>query len=262
MPQTTYRTIIEKIAFSHSSVAIVFTDFCRMVACSLALQTREEEYLEVIRPYSKEQLHQFSKAFALLVQEMESHPFTDCLGSYYLEIAAHSSKQTRGEFHTPQEISRLMARITIDADASISRSQPITINEPACGAGGMVLAIAELFAPKHVDLLRVTCQDINPVATDMTYINTSLWGIPAKVILDNAISPQAPQKIWKNIHWGRVGEDQRQQLIQIQRELCQPSPGSTNPSVVSESSPPKTPESEQHEFDLDFGESLEAGLKR
>lgn len=262
MPQQTYRTIIEKIAFSHSSVAIVFTDFCRIVACSLALQTREEEYLEVIRPYSKEQLHQFSEALALLIQEMEAKPFTDCLGNYYLEVAAHSSKQTRGEFYTPQEISRLMARITIDADAAIGKNHPITVNEPACGAGGMVLAVAELFAPKHVDLLRVTCQDINPVAADMTYINTSLWGIPAKILLGSSIGRKSPRQIWKNIHWYRVGEDQRQSLLQIQKELCQPSSESLPESEKFQSAPPSIQGFEQHEFDLDFGEDRKARRAR
>ena len=76
MPEKTYRTILEKIAFTHSSPAIVFADFCRMAACALAMQTREDEYLEVIRPYSKDQLQEFSKALALLVKEMNDHPFS------------------------------------------------------------------------------------------------------------------------------------------------------------------------------------------
>ena len=253
MPQKNYRAIIEKIAFTHSSSAIVFTDFCRIVACTLAMQTREEEYLEVIRPYSKDQLLQFSEALALLVQEMESHPFTDCLGSYYLEVAAHSSKQARGEFYTPQEISRLMARITIDPKASIAKGSPLTINEPACGAGGMVLAIAELFAPKNVDLLRITCQDINPVATDMAFINTSLWGIPSQIRLGNALSREAPQRVWKNIHWHRVGEDQRQHSLMMIQTLRNLENSQTEPPP--ERNPISVPsrEVQQAEFDLDLG---------
>jgi len=262
MPLTTYRTILEKIAFSHSSAAIVFADFCRMAACTLAMQTREEEYLETIRPYSREQLGQFSEALALLIQEMENAPFTDCLGEYYLTIAAHSSKQARGEFFTPQVISQLMAKVTFDADGIIDRGIPITVNEPACGAGGMVLAVAELFAPKQVDLLRVTCQDINPVATDMTYINTTLWGIPSKVILGNSLSREVPQKVWKNIHWTRVGEDQRQQFIAMRDMVAGKASTPNKESKEFQNSLNEAAQFEQKEFDLDLGSMLQTERTR
>lgn len=256
MPQPGFRRLIQKIAFSHSSEAHVFSDFCRMVACSLAMQTREDEYLEVIRPYSQAHFRDLSEAMALLILEMESHPFSDRLGESYLEIAAHSSKQTRGEFYTPQAISRLMARVSIDADAIIATNEPIRILEPACGAGAMVLAIAERFAPGHVDLLRVTCQDINPVATDITLINTSLWGIPAEVILGNALDRTTrSHKVWKNCHWHRVGEDGRQQSLSLRqnlraREDPDPAERASKRAPLSQS---KKGQVNQSEFDFDLG---------
>ena len=140
MADETYRTIIEQLARTKSSTITVFADFCRIAACCLAAGSREDEYFEVIKNYSKEELIEFSKALALLINEMESKPFSDVLGSYYLDIASHSSKQSRGEFYTPPEISKLMAMITVDAKSVIEKSKPITVNEPACGAGGMILA--------------------------------------------------------------------------------------------------------------------------
>ncbi len=216
MADETYRTIIEQIARTKSSTITVFADFCRIAACCFAAGTREDEYFEAIKSYSKDELTQLSKALALLISEMESKPFTDVLGTYYLDIASHSSKQSRGEFYTPPEISKLMAKISVNAESVIEKGKPITVNEPACGAGGMMLTLAEQFAPhstgkekSYVDLLRVTCQDINPVGVDMCYINMTLWGIPATMICGDTLRGTINNS-WKNIHWHRVGEDQRQ----------------------------------------------------
>ena len=229
MADETYRTIIEKIARGKSPVAAVFADFCRMAACSLAMGSREDEYFEVIKPYSKDELLEFARALGLLVEEMESRPFTDVLGPYYLEVASHSSKQARGEFYTPPEISKVMAMMVLNPDEVKFNNRPITVSEPACGAGGMVLALAELFAPGSVDLLRVTCQDINPVATDMCYVNTTLWGIPATMLWGDAIR-MSVNKGWKNIHWMRVGEDQRQAALEMGEIISRPM-GGNDPEI-------------------------------
>lgn len=249
MPEETYRTIIEQIARRKSSSVTVFADFCRMVACALAMQTREEEYFETIKGYSQDELELLSKAMGLLVMEMEKASFTDVLGTYYTEISSRSTQQARGEFYTPQEISRMMAKMTINAEEVKERSLPITVNEPTCGAGGMVLAIAEEFAPDSVDLLRATCQDINPVAADMCYINTTLWGIPAHIIQGNALSNEIVHS-WKNIHWARVGEDQRQAFKQMMNAIASPvhkAPSAPEPKM-------EPIKGNQAEFDFDLGQ--------
>jgi len=223
MPDETYRTIIERIARTKSSSLTVFADFCRIAACCLAAGSREDEYFETIKPYSKEELSEFSKALGLLIEEMESKPFTDVLGPYYLDVASHSSKQARGEFYTPPEVSKAMAMMLVDVEQVKSEGKPITVNDPACGAGGMLLALAELFAPDNVALLRVTLQDINPTGIDMSYINMTLWGIPATLICGDTLR-MTVNKSWKNIHWHRVGEDQRQAALAMLDIIRQPSP--------------------------------------
>ena len=51
---------------------------------------------------------------------MESEPFTDLLGSYYQEINSKATRDGRGEFYTPPEISELMAKITFNAEKVIA----------------------------------------------------------------------------------------------------------------------------------------------
>lgn len=259
MADETYRNIIEKIARTKSSSVSVFADFCRIVACCLVAGAREDEYFAAIKPYSKDELNQLSKALALLVNEMESAYFTDVLGTYYTEIASHSSKRARGEFYTPPSICKLMAMMSVDAKTAIADKEVITVLEPACGAGGMVLALAELFAPENVDLLRVTCQDINPVAVDMCYINMTMWGIPARMRLGNFLTPNTSYTEWKNIHWHRVGEDQRlaaEQMLQIirspipEKEKKELKPDITLPPIEK-----RLGAGGQFEFDLGLDES-------
>ena len=219
-----------------------------MSACALAAGSREREYLEIAKNYTPEELNQISRAFGLLVEEMELEPFTDLLGPFYLECASHSSKHARGEFYTPPEISKLMARMLFDIESAKSGGKPITLNEPACGSGGMVLAVAELFAPDSVDLLRVTAQDINPVAADMTYVNLTLWGIPARVLLGNSITMTAATE-WKNVHWHRVGEDQRHLFHQAMEIIAAPD---KQQPAVDLNEVRKAAESEAGQFLFDF----------
>ena len=128
----------------------------------------------------------------------------------------------------------------------------------------MVLAVAKQFSPlvqegdeSHVDLLRITCQDINPVATDMNFINTTLWGIPAKIILGNSISFETPQKIWKNIHWHRVGEDQRQEMLQTWKDFKELTSPSRKTTATTSATSQISREFEQSEFDLDLSATSE-----
>lgn len=258
MPNADYRTTITSIARTKSSQLQVFADFCKIAACALALCSREDEYHEIATRYTSDEMHELSVAFANLVNEMEEKPFTDILGDYYLEVASHSSKQARGEFFTPPCISKMIARMLFDIDAVKAKGIPITVNEPACGSGGMVLAVAELFAPDSVDLLRVTCQDINPLATDMCFINTTLWGIPAQVILGDTIRMTETNR-WKNPHWHRVGEDQRQTMRKI-LDLMNSSPEPEEKSI-------STPSTEAFrevngQFELDLGSRSELAAQR
>jgi len=228
-----------------------------MGACCLAAGTREKDYLEVAGRYSKDDLNIFAEALASLICEMEDKPFTDVLGTFYMECGWASTRQARGEFYTPTDICKLLAKMTIgDVQTWVDRGTPVKCHEPACGAGQMILSTAELFAPDHVDLLRFHAWDKAHVAAQMCYINTSMWGIPAIVTWGNTITLEAYRE-WPNIHYARVGQLQ----IDRMRNMI-----STFESVVGENDPipadsgeetprqpkPKPTRPVQMEFDLKF----------
>ena len=195
-----FRKILERISHRHDT-RCVFDAFIRFAACALAAQTREAEYLEEARRWEKPELEMFAEALGALVLEMEAHSFEDIIGGHYLETALSTKgQQWNGEFHTPKTICDLMARMTLGDVESLPAEGPITVCEPACGAGAMILALAQACPPDIRRRLRVTAIDINRTACDLTFINTTLWGIPARVIHGNSLSMEY-WAAWSNIHW-------------------------------------------------------------
>jgi type I restriction-modification system DNA methylase subunit len=199
-PQGDFRKILERLAHGHDTRR-VFDAFTRFAACALAAQTREAEYLEEVKRWQKADLDLFGQALGALVLEMESKPFEDILGAYYMEFALSTKgQQWHGEFHTPKPICDLLAVLTLGDLESLPAEGPITICEPACGAGAMILSVGQAFSPDVRRRLRVTAIDINRTACDMAFVNTTLWGIPTRVIHGNTIS-QEYWATWSNIHY-------------------------------------------------------------
>ncbi|MDR3548183.1 MAG: N-6 DNA methylase [Candidatus Pacebacteria bacterium] len=199
-PVGDFRKILESIPHQHDTRR-VFGAFTRLAACCLAAQTREAEYLEEAKQWERADLDLFAQALGALVLEMESHSFEDILGGYYMEFALSTKgQQWNGEFHTPKEICSLMAQITLGEMTELPTDGPITVCEPACGAGAMILAVGEICPPEARRRLRVTAIDINRTACDMTFVNTTLWGIPTRILHGDSLS-QKYWAAWSNIHY-------------------------------------------------------------
>ena len=195
---TDFRKNLENLSHRHDTRK-VFDAFVRLSACVLAAQTREEEYLEEAKKWERTELDAFAEALGALVNEMQGKPFKDLIGGHYMEFAlSHKGQQWNGEFHTPKTVCDLMARMFMGE--SFPAEGPITVCEPACGAGAMILSIGEVCPPEVRRRLRVTAIDINRTACDMAFINTTLWGIPTRVIHGNTLSNEY-WSAWSNIHY-------------------------------------------------------------
>lgn len=195
-----FRKILERISHRHNT-RTVFDAFTRLAACALAAQTREAEYLEEAKRWEKPDLDLFAEALGALILEMETKPFEDVLGAYYMEFALSSKgQQWNGEFHTPKPVCDLMARMTLGEVKSLLGEGSITVCEPACGAGAMILSFAQACPPEARRRLRVTAMDVNRTACDMAFVNTTLWGIPTRVIHGNSLSLEC-WAAWSNIHY-------------------------------------------------------------
>ena len=163
-PTADFRKILDRISRAHDTRK-VFNAFTRFAACALAYQTREPDYLEEAKRWKPDEMALFAEAFAALVTEMEAHPFEDRIGTHYMEWAlSTASAQRGGEFHTPPAVCKLMAQITWNNGADMPKEGPITVCEPACGAGAMILALGECVPPDVRRRLRITAIDVNRTA--------------------------------------------------------------------------------------------------
>jgi type I restriction-modification system DNA methylase subunit len=197
-PQRDFRKILLALSHRHD-MRRVFDAFVLLAACALAAQTREAEYLEEAKRWEKSELELFAKALAVLVAEMETKPFEDLIGGYYMEFAlSQKGQQWNGEFHTPKPICDVMATMTFSQP--FPEDGPIRILEPACGAGAMILSLGQACPPDIRRRLRVTAVDVNRTACNMAFINTTLWGIPTRVIHGNSLSNEF-WAVWSNIHY-------------------------------------------------------------
>lgn len=133
-------------------------------------------------------------AYVMLGEEMEREPYRDLLGRVHQEISSTKAKEALCAFYTPDSICGLMAGIGIDVEAmrrKISEGKTVSVYEPACGAGRLMLAVAEQLGELR-RRLRVVCEDIDLNACKMCYINLSLWGVPAEVYHMNVLS----REVW------------------------------------------------------------------
>ena len=195
-----FRKVLGRLSHRHD-IRRIFEAFIRLSACALSARTRETEYLEEAKLWEKPELDLFAEALAALTVEMEGKPFEDVIGGYYMESAlSQKGQQRNGEFHTPKVICDMMARMMLGDPTSVPAEGPITVCEPACGAGAMILSFAEACTPEVRRRLRVTAIDINRTACDMAFINTTLWGVPTRIIHGNALSTEC-WAAWSNIHY-------------------------------------------------------------
>lgn len=201
-------SMIKKFSNSHHTHT-VFADFVEMAAISISnavdrtqFDLREKRYLEIVRRYSKEEVALFPQMFAELAESFElrvammrttgaaTSGLTDVLGETYMMLELGNARA--GQFFTPYHVSRLMAMLTIgDGGPEVRDHGFIRLQEPACGAGGMVIAVADSLneaGHNYQQTMHATCVDIDPCCIHMAYIQLSLLHIPAVVVHGNALS--------------------------------------------------------------------------
>lgn len=180
----------------------VFRDWVEMSAISIAnavdkaqFEQREARYLDIVKRYSKDEVNTICEMFALLVMEFENVMFDDVLGDIFGALEVGNSAV--GQFFTPFHISDLMARLVGFEDA-IEQKGFVSVNEPTCGAGGMVIALAKtMYEQKfnYQQLLHATAQDLDLLCVCMTYVQLSLLHIPAVVILGDTLKMEQ-RELW------------------------------------------------------------------
>lgn len=183
------------------SISTVFNDFLTLSYCSLAQtvyqsDNLEQRYLNIIKTYTKEQAEEFSKLLAFLVLGLEQES-QDFLGQVYMSLNLGS--QANGQYFTPYSVSKFMAEINFTEIETIQNNQLITLSEPCCGSGALIIAFAQTLREHNINYqqnLFVEAIDISEMCFKMTYIQLSLLGISAKVVQGDSLSLKFQQVLY------------------------------------------------------------------
>ncbi len=166
----------------------IFTDFCQMSAISLYQpfardEALEKEYLQTVAKYDKKDVDIFPKLLSLVVMALSDRK-GDFLGECF--AALDLSSKYKGQFFTPYHISKCMASILGE-----NSKEHESLSEPACGAGGMIIARADVLTGLGVNyqqVMEVQAVDIDSLCVNMCYIQLTLLHISAEVIHGNSLT--------------------------------------------------------------------------
>lgn len=148
--------------------------------------------MEIIGRYDKSEIDRLPQMLFHLVEELQRYAEypVDVLGVIFHDLELHNKH--KGQFFTPQNICDMMGKMSISkADKAIAERGYLTVCEPCCGSGAMILGFAKAMQECELDYQRqmvVTATDVDLKCVYMTYLQLSLYGIPAVVIHGNSLS--------------------------------------------------------------------------
>lgn len=161
-------------------------------------QEREKLYKDTMNRYTLEERQKFPEMLAHLTMAFEEGP-DDILGKVYMESGMGS--RVTGQFFTPFNISEMVARLSLETSIEQYEKgelEKITVLEPSCGAGGMIIAAAKVLQQRGINYqqaMDVVAQDLDWKGVYMCYVQLSLLGISAICVQGDTLSdPYVPGK--------------------------------------------------------------------
>lgn len=176
----------------------VLADFLEMAVCAIrkttlpqgpAADAIEEQYMSVVKRNTVEDVRAMPELLGIATLAVQDGG-CDFLGQVVVDLEL--SNEHMGQFFTPYDVSRMMAEMILgDAGEAMKERGFITLHEPASGAGGMIIAAADVLQGQGFDIgrqLYVDATDLSPMCFKMTYLQVSLRGIPATIRRGNSLS--------------------------------------------------------------------------
>ena len=180
----------------------VFSDFVHVAAIAISntvdhdhAAEREKAYARIMKSYNQKETECFQHMFAEIVKGLEANPDQDFMGNLFMNLEL--GNEGRGQFFTPYCVSSMMARMISGMDALKSKIETkgwVSVSDPACGAGGMLAAFANVCMMCDVNYQRsvlFVAQDVDFTAACMCYVQLSLLGCPGYVVIANTLSNPA-----------------------------------------------------------------------
>lgn len=192
-----FEDIIRNLSYSRHTWQ-VWQDFCEMATYSISntmmpSKDREKRYMAIVDRYDRKDIILFPKLLSLVIEAMDGQ-YQDFLGTCFMEMELGS--HWTGQFFTPYHVCKAIAEVSFDVSI-FDQKDIVTVNEPAAGAGAMIVALCDYLRHEKVDFqhrLRATCQDLSATAAHMCYVQLSLIGCPAHVIIGDSLKVECREK--------------------------------------------------------------------
>lgn len=185
----------------HRRHSEVLDDFSELAFCAIAKTTHppgseraealEARYMALVGKRSREYVAEMPRLLALTEEGLREP--CDFLGEVAGELGALSD--WHGQFFTPYSLARMMAEMTLgsreELQAIVDAKGVVDLGEPACGAGAMVLAVADVVDARGLDAsrhLRVLAVDVSDSARRLAYVQLACRGVPAAVVHGSSLT--------------------------------------------------------------------------
>lgn len=176
----------------------VWQDFVMVTAIEISNATdkqnapeRTKTYQTIISKYSDAEQNKFAELLAEVIMGMEQNPDQDFLGELYM--LCELGNDASGQFFTPYDVCRCMVEISGGSDPAAENAGFFSVSDPACGAGALLIAFANLCRRKNIcyhDKVLVIAQDIDFIVGLMCYIQCSFMGCAGYVVIgDTLVNP-------------------------------------------------------------------------
>ena len=201
--------LIESIGYRHG-IQTIFDDYLTIASCAVSnavdkvhFEEREALYMETIKKYSKEELQKFVELHAMVVNALEQSLYsTDLLGELFHSL--NQSNSRNGQFFTPIHIAEFMAEAMLGPKCTeIEEKGHVTLCEPTCGSGVMVIAAANSLYKNHYNPSQNMCVlacDNDIRCAKMAYIQLSYLGIPAVVVHGDSLAMQEYTRFYTPVY--------------------------------------------------------------
>ena len=193
--QKNFLKIFNGLTGKHSRWEI-WEDFVTLTAIEISNSTdkvnateRTKMYQTIISKYSAKERDGMAEMLAEVVMGMEQNPDQDFLGSLYM--LCELGNDASGQFFTPYDVCRCMVEISGGSDPAAENAGFFSVSDPACGAGALLIAFANLCRRKNIcyhDKVLFVAQDIDLIAGLMCYIQLSFLGCAGYVVIGNTIT--------------------------------------------------------------------------
>lgn len=176
----------------------VWSDFIQLTAIDISNVTdkanapkRAADARNIAKKYSEDEIKRMAEMLMQMVYAIDENLDQDFLGELYM--ACNLGNDHAGQFFTPYNVCQCMSEITYDVPALLDGKGFIAVNDPACGAGALLLSFANICKRKGINYqekVLFVAQDIDYTVGLMCYIQLSLMGCAGYVVIgDTLINP-------------------------------------------------------------------------